>query len=382
MGLVSFLLLAACRSHDPANGDKETSSIDSADSTTPVDSDTGSCGDVDYGTNVEARAEALTAIIAGTANDCETDWYTEDLVTRSTCEGPWFEETFVSWTPDGETFDVSNAVPIFTSSAVIDAIIGPDGRYYIVYGEGDLQVGIDEAEAHSDWFATHGLSGYGAINGAVSDDGVTFEKLDDFEVQGIVQGMVVDPDVIELPDGRYRMYYVATPVPVLVQPGSWDDGVAHEAFYAESDDLIHWTQIGSAVEGPNADPSVWCREDGYCRMAATGIDWATSEDGGETWTFEYAQDPFGFAPEFEQLDDGRVRLYYNSKVEGGAEESAVSTDGGETFTYEREVVPPNTVEAISLLPAPASVGGYYLYYHFWQSPYNGDYWGEHPCIGQ
>lgn len=360
-------------------GDTAAETGDSTSDTDDSTADSDSCAGVDIESDLTVHADALSALIDGVADDCVIEWYLGKLDEREECEGPWNQETFVSWSPDGVTFDLSDAQSIFTETAVLDAIIGPDGRYYLIFGEGDLDVGRTVATTHSTWFATHGLIGTGALSAAVSDDGVTFERIEDFAVDGLVRGMVVDPDIVRMPSGTYRMYYVATDVVDFVQPGAWDDGAPHQAYFAESDDLIHWHQVRMAVNGPNADPTVWCGDDDHCVMASTGMDWSESNDGGESWTFEYRQDPFGFAPEFHELEDGRLRMFFNSKVRGGALESSVSSDGGRTFVPEGEVLPGYTVEAISLAPAPAELGGYYLYYHYWEAPYSGDYWEEHGC---
>lgn len=317
---------------------------------------------------------ALENVIDGAPTACELAWYLARLDERGAGAGPWFEDLFVTWSQDSRYFDPDAATLIRTHAAVPDAIRGPDGRVYLFYGEGDLDVGRAVATSGSTWFGTHGLVGYGALQLAVSDDGYTFETVEEFEVEEIVRGMVVDPDVVRLPDGRYRLYYVGSSVPEMLAPGAWDDGMPHRLFYAESDDLIHWTQVGEAVEGPNADPTVYCLDTTSCMVASTGLDWSYSSDGGATFAFESRGDPWGFAPELLDLGDGVVRLYYNSKHPGGAVLSALSTDGGSTWLEEGERVEARKAEALSVI-ADADVG-WLVYFHYWQDGYDGDTWND------
>ncbi len=325
-------------------------------------------------TGLQDPAPALEAVIDGRADACQRALYLEILDDRAPGEGPWFEDLFVAPSADGATFALDQAVKIFTSAAVPEVHRGPDGRYYLFYGDGDLAHARRVAESGSDWFRTHGLSGFGALRLATSDDGLTFTVEEDFAVQGIVRGMVVDPDVIALPDGRYRMYYVGVPVPDLLGPDTWADGAPHDVWYAESDDLIRWRQIGRAAQGPNADPSVFC-VGARCRMASTGIDWSQSEDGGVSFTFNRRGEPWGFAPEFLRLPDGRLRMFYNSKRPGGALESWISGDDGESWSSEGMRVGPRKVEAVSLAQAPDGVG-WLVYYHYWREGISGDTWGQ------
>ena len=183
-------------------------------------------------------------VVDGVASDCEVARFEEILIDREKGAGPWYEDLFVVFVDDTQTLDTAAAVPIHTQAAVPEIFLGPDGRYYLYYVEGDLEWAREVARTGSDWFATHGIVGYGALRLMVSDDGLSFTEEDAFEVEGIVRGLVVDPDVRALPDGTYRLYYVGTPIPDLLPDGSWDDGAEHIVYYAESTDLIHWIQVG------------------------------------------------------------------------------------------------------------------------------------------
>lgn len=363
---------------DSDSGKGETAdTVDSADSGDTVETaivdtsvyDEEHCGWDEW--DNERVQTAYEHIISGETDGCERAYYTSILDERSTGAGPWLENLFVVYTPDGLDFDFTQRVALYTSGAVPECVRGDDGRYYLFFGEGSLDRAHEIVDTQSDWQINHGLLGWGALDMAVSDDGINFERVDGWGINGLVHGLVVDPDIIRLPDGTWRMYYVATPVPELVQPGAWADGVDHDLYYAESADLITWEQIGLAVVGPNADPTAHCT-DATCIVASTGVDWSTSTDGGATFTFEEGEDPFGFAPKFFDTPDGRLRLYYNSRVKGGALDAWISDDDGATFTEEGQIVADRTVEAVSL--CPTDDGGYYMYYHYWADGYSGDSW--------
>lgn len=324
----------------------------------------------------------LGAVLDGRATEAELAEWERMLADRAPHAGPQHERLFRGHTPDGFTFRLDDAVLLREHAAVPDAVIGPDGRTWLWFVEGDHERARALARARDPWMRTHGLIGFGAIDLLVGDGGPPFTSDPGFVVHRMVPGMVVDPTVRRLPDGRWRMYYVALRVDELLAPGAWDDGADHTVYTAVSTDLRTWTQEGPAVVGPNADPAVWCDGD-WCLMVSTGLDRSTSTDGGRTFTFEGVfgtpaegdRGVPGFAPAFLELPDGRVRLFYNSKDRGGALRSMVSTDRGRTWVHEPgDRVPPYTLEAPSFLPAPQ--GGWWVYYHYWAPGYGPDSWQD------
>ncbi len=323
---------------------------------------------------VDGQADTLSAVMQGTADECQIQWYLDFLDVHTLGAGPWHEDLFVDHTDDARTFDVTDATRIFTEAAVPDVIRGPDGMIYVYFVEGSVELAKEVATTHSDWMTTHGLLGYGAINMASSSDGVSFTKSTEFVIEGITQGRVVDPEVHALTDGRFRLYYVGTPVETLVVTGSVEDDTPQTLYYAESSDLIHWEQIGIAAEGPNADPSVMCVTATECWLACTGMDWGYSTDGGATFAFEELDDPPGFAPKFLRLPDGAWKLFFNSAAHGGPIDVWLSRDDGATWTPDGIAIEAWTVEALSFWPDPS--GGWFVYYHYWQDGYSGDTWAD------
>lgn len=318
------------------------------------------------------RLHSFERVIDGQGDDCDRAIVLQNLEHRGPGAGPWHEDLFVATSPDGRSIDLSTAKKIRAQAAVPEGVVGPDGLIYLFFGEGDLERGKQIARSSSNWFRQHGLIGYGALGLMVSGDGLEFQEVPDFAIEGIVRGMVVDPEILRLPNGEFRLYYVGTPLPELLQSGAWDDNVKHRVFYAESKDLIHWRQIGEAVYGPYADPTVWCRGGGPCELFSTGLDRSRSTDGGKSFTFEGTHGIPGFAPELLPLGPRSARLFYNSKERGGPLRTLITEDAGQNWRIEGDVIGPYKVEAVSFVPRRG--GDFLVYYHYWQEGFSGDSW--------
>lgn len=346
-----MLLLLACA--DPT--DTSASTTDTA------------CGDVPV-------AQALARLFVGEADTCEVAWYLDQLdAIEADRAGPWQERL---WRTHGDTdaMDVAGSVALRERAAVPEAVLADDGRTWIFFVEGDLDLAREVASSGSDWFKEHGLIGYGAIDAIVSDDGLNFASVDDFGIGSIVPGFVADPDVIRLPDGRWRMYYVGQRVEELGPMTDTAPISANTVFYAESDDLVRWEQLGEAVSGVPADPSVVCFDATLCQLAGTGLVWGDSTDGGVSFTVRTDPKLGGFAPEFVGTAE-ELGLYFNSTDVGGALELTTSTSAGAYWSEPVEAVGPCLVEAPSFLPDPA--GGAWVYYHYYTDGRSGSDFGDH-----
>jgi len=316
---------------------------------------------------------ALERIIDGQADACQLAQYERMLGERKDNAGPQHEDLWLLSTPDARSFSLQQAVHLRSSAAVPELARDDDGRIYLFFVEGSLERGEQLAREGSDWFRGHGLIGFGALDLLVSSDqGQTFTAVPEFEVRGLVRGMVVDPELLRLPDGRWRLYYLGVPVPALLAPDAWVDGSPHKVWYAESDDLVHWEQVGLAVDGPNADPTVHCSDRDRCVMISTGLDRSFSVDGGQSFQFRGHWGLPGFAPELVELPDGALRLLYNRKEQGGPLHATRSEDGGVSWTEQGQLIPPFKAEAISI--TAATQGGFLAAYHYWQPGYSGDSW--------
>lgn len=305
--------------------------------------------------------EMLLAAIAGTADACQKQALQDYTDGRAADEhGPWEQDIHVALSDDGVTFtEIAGAVAVET--AAVPEVVHADGRYWLFHVNGSFDRLNELAAEDSTWMRTHGIPGIGALGLAVSDDGLSFVDVPEFEVQGLVEGMVVDPDVVRLPDGSWRLYYLGLTVEEYVEYAEWQEGEQHEVYSAVSTDLIHWTQEGVVFRGPYADPSVLCFDDGLtCVMASFGLDWSRSGDGGLHFQYEGPWEVDGFAPELVPLVDGTIRAFYNDKDLGAALRSLHSLDGS-TWIPEVGVRMETYGEAVTLAGGPEV--GWRMYFH-------------------
>jgi hypothetical protein len=361
------LLLLAAPSHVTVGCDREPATPEPPPATA-----VGSTPAVN-GARGPMTAQVLERVIDGQASREEAERFLAGLEERAPNAGPWHEDLFVATSPDGFAIDLSQARRIATAAAVPGVLRTSDGRVRLLFVDGDLSRAEGLLTQHDPWMRDHGLIGFGALDQLVSDDdGQTWRREPTFGVKGQVRGMVVDPEIVALPEGGWRLYEIGTPVPDLLTPGSWDDGAQHEVFSATSTDGVVWTMEGLVVSGPNADPAVWC-DGSDCVMVSTGLDISRSSDGGRTFSFQGDFGVPGFAPAFLALPDGRVRLFYNSKDKGGPLRSMISADRGRTWEHEPgDRVPAYRLEAPAFLARPE--GGWWVFYHYWQEGYSGDSW--------
>ena len=307
-------------------------------------------------------AQMLENIIDGLADPCEVEAFVALMDGLEFAEGPWHQSVRAAYSEDGTSFDTARELEIVRPAGVPELYRAADGLYYLYYLDGDLDHAREVAQSGSDWFRSHGLGGFGALRLAISKDGKHFEVNEDFAVQDLVRGTVADPDLIALDDGSWRLYYMGATVEQLLDAQHWVEGTPHQVYYASSDDLVSWTQQGMAVDGPFADPSVFCQQD-ECLMMSFGLDLSLSTDGGESFQYQGYQDIWGFAPELFPTDDGLLRMYYNSKRKGAPILSMISADHGASWKEEEgERVAGYTAEAPTL--AEAAVGGWIMLYHY------------------
>lgn len=307
--------------------------------------------------------EVLAAVMDGRATPDHLLAWEALLDDRAPHAGPQHEEIWLGRSEDGFRIDLDKPRLLRRRAAVPEVVTAPDGRTFLFHVEGDLDRARALALARDPWMRAHGIIGFGAIDLMIGSPSSGFLPEPRFVVHDLTPGMIVDPTVRPLAEGRWRMYYVGLPVSELLAKDAWADGADHTVFTAVSSDLIEWKQEGEAVRGPNADPAVWCDGD-WCVMISTGLDRSVSVDGGRTFTFDGDFGTPGFAPAFLDLPDGSVRLFYNTKDRGGALRSMLSTDRGRTFRKEPgNRVPSYTLEAPAFQADPA--GGWWVYYHYW-----------------
>ena len=152
-------------------------------------------------------------------------------------------------------------------------------------------------------------------------------------LDGQFNGNAVDPDVIKLDDGRYRLFYYkgyfVTPPP--------PNYTAHEIYSAISNDGVNFTVEGKVFESDNiTDPTVIKLNDGSYLMACVrgSLDIFAKSVDGKTFQATGVTIQNGGIPELVKLDDGSIRLFYNGP---GGIISSRSTDGGLTWIKENGV---------------------------------------------
>lgn len=156
-------------------------------------------------------------------------------------------------------------------------------------------------------------------------------------LNGAFDGDAVDPDIIQLNNGLYRMYYFKG---YFVTPPPPNPGL-NKIYSAESQDGINYTINGVAFQYQDiTDPSVVKLNNGEYLMACTqmiGMNIhsviAKSTDGGLTFTYVTTVLNTG-VPELYVLSDGSVRLFYNSS---NSIVSKRSYDNGNTWQTETGV---------------------------------------------
>jgi hypothetical protein len=305
--------------------------------------------------------QALQDVFLGQADACQLEAY-EGYVDFAVADarGPWSSEVRAVRSQDGYAFDL-DSITVLLPHAGVPELVLHESRYYLFHLDGDPERAKALAREGSDWYTRHGLAPFGGMRLASSLDGERFDEVEDFGIEGLEPSWIADPDVIRLPDGRWRLYFLSIPVEDMLTPGFWEEGTPHSIRYAESDDLVHWQDMGEAAYGPFADPTVICEEDGRCRMYSYGLDHSSSTDGGERFEYHGPHEISGFAPEFHQADGEPLRLFVSSKQYGAPLVSFSYVEGEHWNIDEGERLPLLTAEAASLAPGPD--GDWLMVYH-------------------
>jgi len=190
---------------------------------------------------------------------------------------------------DGLSF-IKNDTVLLDHASVPEAILRPDGEVWVYF--------------------INGQPGQHAIFIAKQKPDGSLETFDCVRIDGVINGNAVDPDIVRMDDGRYRIFFFE----------GWFVGGrkenVHSFYSAVSTDGIHFTLEGKVLEidGGGTDPTVAHFPDGTWLMALAytdGVLLATSDDG-ETFALTGQSLPQGI-PELATFDDGRVRLYIASR---------------------------------------------------------------------
>jgi hypothetical protein len=159
------------------------------------------------------------------------------------------------------------------------------------------------------------------------------------QIEGLIDGNAVDPDIVRLQDGRYVLTYMRgnfgqfnpEPVSTIYSAWSWD-GVR---FFDPR--VVYKPGTSNSDRSPVVtDPSLVQLKDGSWLLAI-------SSPAGPNATLYGSKDGLNFtskgvtltafSPDLQVLADGRVRIYYADGPAGGIG-SRISSDGGQTWTLE------------------------------------------------
>lgn len=179
---------------------------------------------------------------------------------------------------------------IIDSASVPDGVVGPDGKLWVYY--------------------VNGTPGAHGIFASVQQDDGTWSVVDCIQLDGVFNGNAVDPDIIRLADGRYRLFYFEGHFVDKPPPGTSPETL-HPIYSAISEDGLHFEVEGLVFEYPAiTDPTVVQLPDQSWLMAAAYIDQvviASSPDGQQYTMLTIIDDRS--IPELSLDEEGAVLMW-------------------------------------------------------------------------
>lgn len=210
---------------------------------------------------------------------------------------------------DGVNF-VRNDTTLLEHASVPDGVIGNDGKTWVYF--------------------VNGVPGQHAIFIA-KRDGDALTTFDCIRIDGKVNGNAVDPDIIRLADGRFRLHYFQG---WFVGEEKPQPGELHPIYSAISSDGINFTVEGKVFEYENIyDPTVAQLADGTWMMGLNHPDGAllaTSVDGKSYQLMDHKFE--AGVTELHAFDGGKTLRYYIASKDGFL--IYKSTDAGSTWAKE------------------------------------------------
>lgn len=224
--------------------------------------------------------------------------------------GPWSHGIYSASSDDGMDWTFDDRL-LIDHASVPAAIVTPEGKLRVYYVDASH---IDASEQQPE-----------NVNCAESSDGgKTFEVLGCW-IEGRSGDKAVDPSVVLLPDGRYRLYYYAV-------SGMINTTAPHSICSAVSADGVHFTQEKEVFSYPGlVDPDVFWNGREWLMFVFSIADGklvlAKSTDG---LSFAYSE-PLSLEGYIivtpVRLDDGRFRAYGFDQATQQQIASFVSEDG-------------------------------------------------------
>lgn len=228
---------------------------------------------------------------------------------------PYFHDTWLVKSSDGLQADPAQARLVLHHASVPDVCVGPDGRSLLYYVDASHERGLPFT------MSARFVDSQGAVGPALP-----------VRIEGEEARVAVDPEAILLADGRVRLYYLAPRRGQAVKE-------IHSALSSDGVNFVR--EPGVRLSGAGVvDPAVVLLPDGTWKMYYALLDdgsgqpcvkSATSRDG-----LSFTADPGvrfhgAGSPGAMALADGRVRLYLDSRQGLGA---WISEDGLE-FRFEK-----------------------------------------------
>ncbi len=217
--------------------------------------------------------------------------------------GPYQHVVLSASSEDGLTWTLDEGVRMEHAS-VPCAVVTDEGKVMLYFVDADRK-------------------SFETANVAVSEDGLTFEKLG-LEIEGMPARKALDPSILLLEDGMYVLYYFAC-------QQSPDAEGSHDVRRAVSDDGVRFEDKGTAFSREMlVDPDVfWWKDTWYMYVFGRGNTLvATSKDGLD---FEYhgplALKGWGTTAPIRFGDRLRLYAFDQRACEANEVHSFTSTDG-------------------------------------------------------
>ncbi len=254
-------------------------------------------------------AELVGRVLSGTVDPRDRPAL-EAFLTRVTAwDGPWRHTVRTATSEDGLAWTL-DAAAVWERASVPEAVVAGDGRIRLYAVDGDLDRFLARALANDPVFRDRGLVGLAGLACRTSEDGVAFGPEEPLVV-GVNPGVVVDPDVVLLPDGTWDLLYVGA------EPGAF----AEEAT-APGGEIASWPQLARGPDGiaytahGEGDPIYRFLDPTHARetedrwwMIWNGLWSARSADDERTWvTSPDREDLAAMTPDLV-LNDGEWWLY-------------------------------------------------------------------------
>lgn len=255
--------------------------------------------------------------------------------------GPFFHQVWKAVSKDGLNFAKEGGV-VFDKASVPDIIRLPSGRLIIYAVDGALR------------------SRSGLMVAISDDNGMTWQQ---GSLQMTRPGSFggADPEVVQLSDGRLRLYFVVFPQR-LPRPGVIDPNIKNQVRSAVSSDGIRYEEEeGIRFEYPQiTDPDVVKIGNKWWMYLAQGPRLiAASSADGLSFQLEKTIREQGSVSNTVPLGDNRWRQFYCA---GGGIQSALSSDG---LTWQDENGFRLQAEQSRMMcdPAPVQIGSTWLLFY-------------------